>query len=138
MFFSFLVTKNKMSLMGSVTSENRGGWGSDPLRKNSITNPLFFMASLTSKIFQGFYWTPKMAYTCESEMSKWCFCYTSSHWDSQWGCIICITLVFEYRLFPMLIINRPGVAGALLQTALSLINNFTDLTILFLQIFKTS
>ena len=27
--------------MGSITSENKGGGYSDPLRKNSITNPLF-------------------------------------------------------------------------------------------------
>ena len=43
-YFSFLVTKNQMCLTGSITSGNKGGGGggSDPLRKTSITNPLFF------------------------------------------------------------------------------------------------
>ena len=43
MFFTFLVTKNQMCLTGSITSENKGGGGSDPLRKNSITKRLFFL-----------------------------------------------------------------------------------------------
>ena len=44
--FPFLVTENHICLMGSITSINRGV-GSDPLRKNSITNPFFLrMASL--------------------------------------------------------------------------------------------
>ena len=37
-----------MCLMGSITSENRGG-GSDPLRKNSITNPFFFWFNASLK-----------------------------------------------------------------------------------------
>ena len=46
-YFLFLVTKNQMCLIGSITSKNRGE-GSDPLRKNSITNPHFLqMASLS-------------------------------------------------------------------------------------------
>ena len=40
-FSPFLVTKTQMCLTGSITSENKGG-GSDPLRKKSIVNPLFF------------------------------------------------------------------------------------------------
>ena len=47
-FSPFLVTKTQMCLTGSITSENKGGsgGGSDPLRKISITNPLF--------LFDGF------------------------------------------------------------------------------------
>ena len=46
-YAGFFVTKIELCLTGSITSENKGGWGSDPLRKNSITNPLFCsMASL--------------------------------------------------------------------------------------------
>ena len=42
--FPLFGAKNQMCLMGSITSENKGG-GLDPLRKNSLNNP-FFMASL--------------------------------------------------------------------------------------------
>ena len=41
-FSPFLVTKTQMCLTGSITSENKGGGGSDPLRKKSIVNLLFF------------------------------------------------------------------------------------------------
>ena len=41
-FFPFLVTKTQMCLTGSITSEKKGG-GSDPLRKKSIVNLLFFL-----------------------------------------------------------------------------------------------
>ena len=42
-FSPFLVTKTQMCLTGSITSENKGGGGSDPLRKKSIVNLLFFL-----------------------------------------------------------------------------------------------
>jgi len=52
-FSPFLVTKTQMCLTGSITSENKGG-GSDPLRKKSIGNLLFFlMASLTYLNHEG-------------------------------------------------------------------------------------
>ena len=49
-----------------------------------------------------------------------------------------VSNVFYQRGLPSLVINRPGVARAVLQTPLSLIDSSSYQVILFLQIFKTS
>ena len=65
---------------------------------------------------------------CSAVLSCYAY-YKKTCWCSTWSC---------NELSWVTVINRLGVAGAVLQTSLSLINWLTDWLVIFLQIFRSS
>ena len=54
--FYLYVTKIELCPTGSITSKNKGGEGSNPLRKISITNPLFNWPGVAGAVLQSPPW----------------------------------------------------------------------------------
>ena len=95
--FPLLVTKNQMCLTGSITSKNKGG-GSDPLRKKSIVNPLFFCDGFPN--IYVYMYSHVMWRLCNV---KYVMLLSSLHWAQSWA-----KLYFKK-------IYRPREAGGKIQ-----------------------